>query len=152
MQLERRSESDRRRSEATKGNQRQGGLAAARYHAWYRLAMIRSTCWHTTSFSGALNVANVTGRDGSRARVWAIKCLKYVAALGASESGSLATDHMMTDGWFLSRMMSSPITSRWVRSVSRTMFTLCSPTAGASPMTAIPSSSHLMAEAIRCHQ
>jgi hypothetical protein len=30
MQLERRSESDRRRSEATKGNQRQEGLAAAR--------------------------------------------------------------------------------------------------------------------------
>ena len=46
---------------------------------------------------------------------------------------------MTTDGWFLSRVTNSPITSRCFSSVSRTMFWFWRPTAGASPMTTMPS-------------
>lgn len=39
--------------------------------------------------------------------------LKYCPAGGISEAGSLATDHMTTEGWFLSRRTSSSMTSKW---------------------------------------
>ena len=39
--------------------------------------------------------------------------LKYGPAMDLVESGSLATDHMITPGRFLSRVTSSFITDRW---------------------------------------
>jgi len=55
----------------------------------------------------------VTGLVGSIALVWWAICLKYSSAWGNWVLGSLAKDHMITEGRFLSLRMSSDSESLW---------------------------------------